>query len=126
FAFGWCFFTGVPFPLVMALIVAFFDLIPQIGATIASILVTLCGLSVSLGLGLSTLAFFCVYQAAENWFFYPRLMGRAVEITALGALTSAMIGAALLGVLGVIIAVPLYASASLIVREVVFPRQDAH
>jgi predicted PurR-regulated permease PerM len=52
-------------------------------------------------------------------------MSRAVKITNLGAIVCALVGFALLGVLGVLLAVPAYASAQLVVREVVFPRQDA-
>jgi predicted PurR-regulated permease PerM len=121
----WTVLTGVPYPLLMALLVAGFDLIPQIGATIGSVIVISVALSESLGLAIATLVFFSCYQAIENWVIYPRLMGHAVKITNLAAIVSAMIGWALLGVLGVLIAVPAYASIQLLVREVVFPRQDA-
>jgi predicted PurR-regulated permease PerM len=124
-AFIWCLSVGVPYPLVMATIVAFFDLIPQIGATIGSTIVILVSLTVSVPLALASLGFFCAYQALENWLIYPRLMSRAVKITNLGAIVCALVGFALLGVLGVLLAVPAYASAQLVVREVVFPRQDA-
>jgi predicted PurR-regulated permease PerM len=124
-AFIWCLSMGVPYPLVMATIVAFFDLIPQIGATIGSTIVIMVSLTVSVPLALATLGFFCAYQGLENWVIYPRLMSRAVKITNLGAIVCALVGFALLGVLGVLLAVPAYASAQLVVREVVFPRQDA-
>jgi predicted PurR-regulated permease PerM len=124
-AFIWCLSMGVPYPLVMATIVAFLDMIPQIGATIGSTIVILVSLTVSVPLALASLAFFCAYQGLENWLIYPRLMSRAVKITNLGAIVCALVGFALLGVLGVLLAVPAYASAQLVVREVVFPRQDA-
>ena len=124
-AFIWCLSMGVPYPMVMATIVAFFDLIPQIGATIGSTIVILVSLTVSVPLALASLGFFCAYQGLENWLIYPRLMSRAVKITNLGAIVCALVGFALLGVLGVLLAVPAYASAQLVVREVVFPRQDA-
>ena len=61
----------------------------------------------------------------ENWVVHPRVMSRAVNISALAAIVAAMVGWSLLGVLGVLLAVPAYAPVRLIVREVVFPRQDA-
>ena len=82
-------------------------------------------LTVSVPLALGSLAFFCAYQGLENWLIYPRLMSRAVKITNLGAIVCALVGFAMLGVLGVLLAVPAYASAQLVVRAVVFPRQDA-
>jgi len=124
-AFAWCAIVGVPYPLLMSMVVALFDLIPQVGATIGSTIVILAALSQSIGLALVTLVFFCCYQGLENWVIYPRVMSRAVNISNLAAIVAAMIGWAVLGVLGVLLAVPAYASVQLLVREVVFPRQDA-
>jgi predicted PurR-regulated permease PerM len=123
-AFLWCLAAGVPYPLLMALVVGAFDLIPQIGATIGSTVVILVALSQSFTTALLTLLFFLAYQGLENWIVYPRVMSRAVSITNLAAIVAALIGGALFGVFGVLIAVPTYASIQLIVREVVFTRQD--
>jgi predicted PurR-regulated permease PerM len=116
--------VGLPYPLVMAVVVAAFDLIPQVGATIGATVVVLVALTVSLPLALGTIAFFLCYQGLENWVIYPRMMGRAVKVSNLAAIVSALVGGALFGVTGVLIAVPAYASIQLIVREVVFPRRD--
>ena len=59
----------------------------------------------------------------ENWVIYPRVMSRAVEISALAALVSAMVGFAMFGVLGVLLAVPVFGSIQLLVRELVLGRQ---
>lgn len=121
----WCLLTGVPYAMMLAVVVGVCDMIPQIGATIGSIVVTLVALTVSLPLALFTLLFFIAYQGVENWVVYPRMMSRAVKISNLAAIVSALIGGALLGVLGVLIAVPAYASVQMLAREVVFPRQDS-
>ena len=122
-AFLWTSLTGVPYPVVMALVVAGFDLVPQIGAFLGSTIVTLTALSTSLSLAIATVVFFCCYQALENWVIYPRVMSRAVEISALAALVSAMVGFAMFGVLGVLLAVPVFGSIQLLVRELVLGRQ---
>jgi predicted PurR-regulated permease PerM len=124
-AFLWTYFAGVAYPFVMAVIVAVFDLIPQVGATIGSVVVTLVAWTHSLGLAIATIAFFCLYQAVENWLVYPRVMSRALKISNLAAVVAALLGGAVFGVLGVLLAVPVYASVQLIVREVLLPRQDA-
>ena len=124
-AFLWSWLAGVSYPLLMALAVGLFDLIPQIGATIGSTIVILMALSTSVGLAVATLAFFCAYQGLENWVIYPRVMSRAVKISNLAAIVAAMLGWSLFGVLGVLLAVPAYASIQLLVREVVHPRQEA-
>jgi predicted PurR-regulated permease PerM len=123
-AFAWCVLAGVPYPAMMALIVAFFDLIPQVGATIGSTIVSLVAFTQSFGLALATIGFFCLYQAVENWLVYPRVMSRAVKVSYLAAIVCALIGGALMGVLGVLVAVPAWASIQMLVREVVIPNQD--
>ncbi|MFC7481188.1 AI-2E family transporter [Luedemannella flava] len=123
-AFAWCTLTGVPYPALMAVIVAFFDLIPQVGATIGSTIVSLVAFTQSFGLALATIGFFCVYQAVENWLVYPRVMSRAVKVSYLAAIVCALVGGALMGVLGVLVAVPAWASIQMLVREVVIPQQD--
>jgi predicted PurR-regulated permease PerM len=120
----WSLIAGVPYPVLMAVVVAFFDLIPQVGATIGSTVVILVALSASVGLAVATLIFFCAYQGVENWIVYPRVMSHAVKISNLAAIVAAMVGWALLGVLGVLIAVPAYGSVQLLVQEVLIPRQD--
>ncbi|HEY2791369.1 MAG TPA: AI-2E family transporter [Micromonosporaceae bacterium] len=124
-AFLWTYFAGVSYPLLMAVLVAGFDLIPQIGATLGSTIVTLTAWTSSFGLAVATLAFFCAYQGLENWIVYPRVMSRAVKISNLAAIIAALLGGAVFGVLGVLLAVPVYASVQLLVREVLLPRQDA-
>jgi predicted PurR-regulated permease PerM len=124
-AFAFCQLAGVPYPFLMALVVGFFDLIPQIGAFIGSTVVVFVSLTQSLGLAIAATVFFCAYQGLENWLVYPRLMSRAVKVTNFAAIVSVLIGAALLGVFGVLLAVPTCAAVQLIVREVVFPRQDS-
>ena len=120
----WSLLAGVPYPVLMALVVAFFDLILQIGATIGSTVVIVVALSSSIGLAVATLIFFCSYQGLENWVVYPRVMSRAVKISNLAAIVAAMAGWALFGVLGVLIAVPAYGSVQLLVQEVLLPRQE--
>lgn len=117
--------AGIGYPLLLAVVVAVCDLIPQIGATLGATVVTLVALSESLTLAVITVVFFLCYQGIENWFIYPRFMGHAVQISSLAAIVAALLGGALFGVLGVLIAVPVYASVQLVMREVVMPRQDA-
>lgn len=116
--------AGIPYALLLALIVALLDTIPQVGATIGACVVVAVALSQSFTLAVVTTLFFIVYQQIENWLIYPRVMNRAVKISNLAAIVAVLIGFSLFGVLGVLIAVPGYAGAQLLVRELWFPRQD--
>jgi predicted PurR-regulated permease PerM len=52
-------------------------------------------------------------------------MSKAVSVPRALVLIGAMAGAALLGLLGALIAVPVTASILMVINEVVVPRQDA-
>lgn len=117
--------VGIAYPIALAIIVAIFDLIPQIGATLGAVVVILVGFAASVPVGIAAVIFFLAYQQVENWIIYPRVMGKAVRVTDLAAILSALLGAALLGIVGTLIAIPAVAAAQLIVREVVIPRQDS-
>jgi predicted PurR-regulated permease PerM len=64
------------------------------------------------------------YQQFENYVLQPRIMKKAVDVAPVVTIVAALLGAALLGILGALIAVPLAAAVQLILTEVVFPRQD--
>ncbi|GAB3232106.1 AI-2E family transporter [Glycomyces halotolerans] len=116
--------AGVPYAVILAVVVAVLDVIPQVGATIGAAIVTLAALTVSPMTAVAAVIFFVVYQQLENWVIYPTVMGSAVKVSNLAALVSVLIGATLFGVVGVILAVPTYATVRLILRELVLPRLD--
>ncbi|WP_213454236.1 AI-2E family transporter [Rhizomonospora bruguierae] len=117
--------AGVAYPFALAVVVAVTDLIPQIGATLGAIVVTIAGFATSTQAGVASIVFFLLYQQVENYLIYPQVMKRSVEVSDLAAIVAALLGVALLGVIGALIAIPAVAAIQLIVREVVFPRQDA-
>lgn len=116
--------AGIAYPVALAVVVAVFDLIPQIGATLGAIVVVLVGFATSLPVGIAAVVFFVLYQQLENWIIYPKIMSRTVRVSDLAAIVSALLGVALFGVLGALIAIPAVAAIQLIVREVVIPRQE--
>ncbi len=116
---------GVPRPLALAFVVAVLGLIPLIGATIGAVLSVAVAFTVSAPVGLATIVFFAVYQLIENFAIAPRIMSRAVDVAPGATIVAVLIGAALLGVLGALLAVPMAAAVQLIVSEVWRPRQEA-
>ncbi|MGH8866953.1 MAG: AI-2E family transporter [Actinomycetes bacterium] len=112
------------FALALALLVALFDLIPLIGATIGAVVVTLVGFLESFPVGVACLVFYIAYQQVENYLVYPRVMRRSVDVPPALTVVAALLGGTLLGVVGALLAIPIAAAALLIVREVVVPRQE--
>ena len=113
--------AGVPFPVALALWVAIADLIPLVGATLGAVPAVVVAFFDSLPTGIATLVFFVVYQQLENYFIAPRVMTRAVDLSPAAVLVSALAGAALLGVPGVLMAIPAAAALKLISNEIIVP-----
>jgi predicted PurR-regulated permease PerM len=116
--------TGVAYPFALAVVVAVCDLIPQIGATLGAIVVSVVGFANSLPVGIACVIFFIVYQQVENYLIYPKVMRRSVEVSDVSAIVAALLGVALFGVIGALVAIPAVAAIQLILREVVVPRQQ--
>jgi len=120
----WLLAWGVPYPLLLGTFVALLDLIPVIGSTVGGIVVSLVALTVSLPVALATLGFYIVYRLAEDYLIVPRIQGRTVELPALASLVAVLIGGVLLGIVGVLVAIPVAAAIRLLLQEVAFPRLD--
>jgi predicted PurR-regulated permease PerM len=116
--------VGMPFALALAVFVAIFDLIPLVGATIAAVVVSLLGFTQSAGVGLACIVFYVAYQQFENYVIYPRVMRRAVDVPAPVTVVAVLLGGALLGVVGALLAIPIAAAILLVVRQVAIPRMD--
>jgi predicted PurR-regulated permease PerM len=109
---------GAPSPMVLALIVGLFDLIPQIGSTIAAVIVTLITLIATGPTDAAImLAVILVYQQAENYLIQPAVMRQAVELSGFATIAVVMLGGALLGVVGAVLAVPVAASVKIVLHE---------
>ncbi len=116
--------VGLAYPFALAVVVAVCDLIPQIGATLGAVIVSLIALADSITTGIASIVFFLIYQQIENYLIYPNVMRRSVKVSDVAAITAALLGVGLFGVLGALVAIPLVAAVQLIVREVVNPSME--
>jgi predicted PurR-regulated permease PerM len=116
--------VGLAYPFALAVVVAVFDLIPQIGATLGAIIVSLVGLASSITTGIVCIVFFIVYQQVENYLIYPNVMRRSVKVSDVAAVVAALLGVGLFGVIGALVAIPMVAAIQLIMREVVVPSME--
>jgi predicted PurR-regulated permease PerM len=114
---------GLPFPIVLAVITGFLDLIPQVGATIAAVILVAVALTVSTPAAIVMLVVQLVYQQLENYVVYPVVYRRAVELTAFTTIVSVLIASSLLGIVGAILAMPFAATIKIIIREAGAPRR---
>jgi predicted PurR-regulated permease PerM len=116
---------GAPYPLALALIAGFLDLIPMIGATVAGAILVLATLTQGLTPALIMLAIVLVYQQLENYLLQPTILGRAADVSGFLVIASVLVFGTLFGVIGAIIAVPIVASIQIVVRELTAKRRAA-
>jgi len=112
------------YAVALAVVVAVLDVIPMIVATLGAIVVTAIAFATDPKIGLAALVFYVIYQQVENYFIYPRVMARSVDIPGALIVIAALVGAALMGVIGALLAIPTAAAMQLILKEVLLPRQD--
>jgi predicted PurR-regulated permease PerM len=122
----WLEIFDVPYPLLLSVFVGFMDLIPIVGSTVAGIIVSLVALTVSWPVALATAIFYIVYRNLEDYLITPRVMNRTVKVSGLVTVIAVIIGGALLGVIGALIAIPIAAAIKLVLEESTFPRLDTN
>ena len=107
---------GVNYALPLAIIAGLLEMVPNIGPTIASILAGLFGLTISPLIGVLAVAWGIIVQQLENNFIVPKIMKETVGINPLVTILLIAAGAKLGGIVGAIIAVPLYLTAETIFK----------
>jgi len=108
---------GVPYPEVLALWVAFADLIPLVGATLGAIPSVAIAFLQSVPVGIAAIVFFVLYQQFENNVLQMTVMSRTVNVNPLGIFVSVLIGVELLGLLGGLLAIPAAGVIQVVVRD---------
>ena len=122
--FIWLKAFGVPYPLLLAIFVAVLDLVPIVGSTVAGVVVAAVALTVSLPICIATIVFFVAFRLIEDYLLVPRIIGRVVKVPALITVVAVLIGGALLGIVGALVAIPIAAALQLLTQEVLYPRLD--
>jgi putative heme transporter len=93
------------------------SLIPQIGGLLGGGTLVIIAMSQGLTTGLVVLGIYLVYQTTENNVLLPVVIGKSVQLSPLAAMTAILVGLAVGGVLGAILATPLAGVVKLAYRE---------
>lgn len=112
------------YAVALATVVALLGVIPMIGATLGAVAVTAIGFATDVRTGIACIVFYVIYQQVENYLIYPRVMSRSVDLPGAVIVIAALVGAALLGVVGALLAIPTAAGIVMLLREVYVRRQD--
>lgn len=109
---------GVPFAGLIAIFVAFTDLIPLIGATLGAIVAVTAAAFHSIPALIVIAIVFLAYQQLENHVLQPVILSRTVKLNPLAVIVAILIGVELAGILGALLAIPFAGIIQVIVRDV--------
>jgi predicted PurR-regulated permease PerM len=118
---------GVPYAPALAVVAALAEGIPLLGPVIGAIPALIVGFSLSAETGLLTLAWYLIIQEVEANVLFPRVMGRTVGMHPLLVIVALFVGAALHGVIGALIAVPIAGALQVAARHLLInPAIESH
>ena len=106
FTFALLSLLDVPQPLFLAVVAFVADAIPIAGVVIATVPAVLLALTVSPTAAVAVLVAYLVYQQIENYVIVPRVYRSTLQISSFAVLVAVLIGGTLLGILGVLLALP--------------------
>jgi predicted PurR-regulated permease PerM len=98
------------FTLVLAVIAGVLEWFPVVGPIVAAIPAVLIGLTISPGAALAAVLLYTVIQQLENNLLVPKVLGDAVELHPAVMIISLVVGGALFGIGGAILAAPTVAA----------------
>jgi predicted PurR-regulated permease PerM len=111
--------THVPYPVPLGLLVAVFDLIPLVGATLGTIIVAAVALTKGVPTTVIVVAGMWIYQKIENHTLVPVVYHRTVKLSALAVAVSVAAGAEIGGIVGALLAIPIAGALKVVSRELV-------
>lgn len=115
---------GVKFALSLALLAGLLEIIPYLGPILSAIPAIFVAFVQSPPLALFVLVLYLVVQQIENYVLMPKIMGRTVGANPVIILVAVLVGFKLAGILGMLLAVPIVAAASVFISDLREEREE--
>jgi predicted PurR-regulated permease PerM len=110
--------VGMPYPILLGIVIAITDIIPYFGPILGAIPVILIALTISWKMVWITIGIMLVLQFIEGNILGPLIVGRNLHIHPVFIIFSLLLGGELAGVPGMILAVPAFAVLKVIVIHI--------
>lgn len=111
---------GIPFALPLAIMAGLLEIVPYIGPTIAAVPVAIAGFSVSSVMGLAAIILALSIQQLEGLLITPKVLEKSLGVSPIITLLVIAMGSRLMGIVGVLIAVPVVITSRILLKEFVF------
>lgn len=108
---------NIPYALPLGILAGLLEIVPNIGPTIAAVPAVIIGLSVSPLTAVGAVALSILVQQLESNLIVPQVMKIAIGVRPLVTITVLFTGLTLGGIMGMILAMPLYLVASTIIKH---------
>lgn len=108
---------GMPYALMIGVLIAFMSLIPIVGSFIGCIVGTFLILIENPVMALWFLIWFLILQQLEGNLIYPRVVGGSVGLPPIWVLTAVSVGGSLFGVAGMLVFIPLMSTCYALFKE---------
>lgn len=115
--------AGIPYPAALAFWVGLADLIPTVGAILGALAIVTVAAFAGTPQLIAAIVFAAVYQQVENYVIAPRVMRRAIEMSAATVIVAVLIGGTLAGFVGALLALPVAAILKISLRELYIERR---
>ncbi|MDR7073608.1 AI-2E family transporter [Fictibacillus barbaricus] len=110
--------VGMPYPILLGIVIAITDIIPYFGPILGAIPVILIALTISWKMVWITIGIMLVLQFIEGNILGPFIVGRNLHIHPVFIIFSLLLGGELAGVPGMILAVPVFAVIKVIIVHI--------
>ncbi|HEX2924346.1 MAG TPA: AI-2E family transporter, partial [Chloroflexota bacterium] len=113
---------GMPYPILLGLAAGIFELVPMIGPYLGAAPAVIAALFIGPTWRLiAVILFFIAIQQLENNVLAPTIMGRQVDLPPLLVILALLLGAAIRGIVGALLAVPVMAVLQVLWLDLVVP-----
>ena len=109
---------GVKYALALALLAGLLEIVPYLGPILSAVPAVFIAFIESPPLALFTIILFVLIQQTENYILVPKVMGRTVGANPLLILLAVLVSFTLLGIVGMLIAVPIVAAVTVFISDV--------
>lgn len=108
----------IDYPLVLGLLAACTETIPIIGPIVGSIPAIMLAYLVSPALAIKVVIFYIIVHQIENHIVVPNIMGHTIDLHPVVVIISLLIGGQLLGIFGMMMAVPAAALLKVMIKQI--------
>ena len=112
----------IPYAVMIGVFIGFTALIPIAGAYIGAVVGAVMILTVSPIKALTFIIFILILQQVEGNLIYPKVVGKSIGLPGIWVLAAITIGGGIFGIVGMLIAVPLFSAGYRLMKEDVVKR----